>query len=378
MKPVTFIHTADLHLDLPVRGWKGSEEQLLTRRDDYRRTFRRIVDLAGSREADFLLIAGDFLEHETVRRSTVEWVIDTLERIPSTQVLIAPGNHDPLQENSFYRTVQWPENVHIFSGEWEERYYPEFGLRVFGRGFTQYEEREVSLPHPSGAPDERRMMLVHGTFNSRSENCPYYPLTEESLAPLEMDYIALGHIHRPSSHYLKNQRKTCVRYPGSPEALQWKETGERTVTLGRFDEQGLQLEMVSIQSRCYEKDEIDLTGCGTEEEVLNRILDRYPAGDARKACRKVLLKGRRPSDLPISPEWLTLHLSKENFFYVDIVDQTVPDYQVDQLAATEGLTGSFVRRMQRRLEEASPEGRDVLERALSKGLDALLTPGVNR
>ena len=42
----------------------------------------------------------------------------------------------------------------------------------------------------------RRIMVVHGTLTDREESSPYFPLQREALAKLEMDYVALGHIHQ--------------------------------------------------------------------------------------------------------------------------------------------------------------------------------------
>ncbi|GGE12952.1 hypothetical protein GCM10011571_12920 [Marinithermofilum abyssi] len=374
MKPVTFVHTADLHLDLPVQGWKGNEEQLLLRREEYRQTFSRIVGLTKEKEAQFLLIAGDFLEHEYVNRSTVQWVMEQLERIPDVQVLIAPGNHDPYRTDSFYRTVKWPDHVHIFSEKWETHSFSQYDLCLYGKGFADMEERESSLPE-NGQDGERRLMLVHGTLGHRKEASPYFPLSMEELAPLEMDYVALGHIHQAVTHRLANERKTVVRYPGSPEALRWKETGERTVTVGRLDTGGIRWEAVPVHTRRYEIYHIDVTGCETEEELLRRIGENIPA-DRREAYLRLIFQGRRPREIVYASDWLELRLRQQGFFYTECMDQSVPDFDVERLREADGVAGAFVRRMEARIEQANEEEKEMLQEALYKGLEALLTPEV--
>ena len=120
-----------------------------------RRTFETIIGLVKKRNADFLLIAGDLLEHETASRSTAQWVIEQIRQIPKTCVLITPGNHDPLREDSFYKTLDWPSHVHIFGSDWEVLGYDEFSLRVFGKGFADYEEPESRFPPPLSRRRER-------------------------------------------------------------------------------------------------------------------------------------------------------------------------------------------------------------------------------
>ncbi|SIS61644.1 DNA repair exonuclease SbcCD nuclease subunit [Kroppenstedtia eburnea] len=376
MKSFTFVHTADLHLDLPFQGWKGKEGQGWARRQEQRRTFETIIGLVKERNAAFLLIAGDFLEHETASRSTAQWVIEQIRQIPGTCVLIAPGNHDPLRSDSFYKTLDWPSHVHIFDSEWEELRYGEFSLRVYGKGFADYEEPESCLPAvPPLEEGERRIMLVHGTYSSHRTESPYFPLCDQDLLPLELDYAALGHIHLPSLHRLDNRRGTWICYPGSPESLRWKETGERTVTVGTFGMDGLHLERIAVQTRRYEVDQVDVQGCGTEDQVIRRILEKFPPGEERQACRRIHLCGRRPVDLSLQEEWILSQLEDAGFHYVEVEDETLPDYDLDQIREQEGLAGLFVRKMEERIDGADPGEADLLRQALYKGLDALMVEG---
>ncbi|PTX64423.1 DNA repair exonuclease SbcCD nuclease subunit [Melghirimyces profundicolus] len=365
----TFVHTADLHLDLPVKGWK-EPEKLMERRRDYRSTFRRIVDLARDRKAAFLLIAGDFLEHGYVDRSTLDFVMDQLNRIPGTGVWVAPGNHDPYRADSVYRTVKWPDHVHFFSEQWEDHYFAEYDLRLYGKGFADSWERDPSLPEVRG-DGERRLMAVHGTLMDQLEPDDYFPIGVEELAAMEMDYVALGHIHRASTRRLGNGRNTLVRYPGSPEALNWKETGERTVSLVTVDEDGFRLESVPIHSRLYEIEEIEVEGCETNGQVAARIAGRIREED-RKDCRRFVLTGTRSPESEFSPSEITDQLKAEGFFYVECVDRTVPGFDLDQLRAADGVVGAFVRRMEAKIESAPRDEKDLLEEAFHKGLTLLM------
>lgn len=376
MKSFTFVHTADLHLDLPFQGWKGKEGQGWVRRQEQRRTFETIIGLVKKRNADFLLIAGDLLEHETASRSTAQWVIEQIRQIPKTCVLITPGNHDPLREDSFYKTLDWPSHVHIFGSDWEVLGYDEFSLRVFGKGFADYEEPESRFPAaPLPEKGERRIMLVHGTYSPYRADSPYFPLCDQDLLPLELDYVALGHIHQPSLHRLDNHRGTWICYPGSPESLRWKETGERTVTVGSFGMDGLSLERIAVQTRRYEVDQVDVQGCDTEDQLIRHILDKIPPGEERQACRRIYLCGRRPADLSLQGEWILSRLEEEGFHYVEVEDETFPDYDLDQIRKRDGLAGLFVRKMEERIDGANPEQADLLRQSLYKGLDALMVKG---
>ena len=60
------------------------------------------------------------------------------------------------------------------------------------------------------------------------------------------------------------------------------------------------------------------------------------------------------------------------------MDETIPDYDLEQLRRETGVVGVFVRRMEERIGSAEPEEQKLLKRALYKGLDALLSREVVR
>ena len=105
MTQIGFIHAADFHLDAPFRGGRQGYGQI--RRGDVRRTFAAAVDLAISRNARLLFLCGDLFEQDGVTRDTLAFVARELRRLEATQVVLLPGNHDPLTVNSWYHAVRW-------------------------------------------------------------------------------------------------------------------------------------------------------------------------------------------------------------------------------------------------------------------------------
>lgn len=68
-------------------------------------------------------------------------------------------------------------------------------------------------------------------------------------------------------------------------------------------------------------------------------------------------------------------LEDAGFHYVEVEDETLPDYDLDQIREQEGLAGLFVRKMEERIDGADPGEADLLRQALYKGLDALMVEG---
>ena len=83
--------------------------------------FKKIIDLVIEKKVEVLLIAGDVFDNLTVNRSTIFFIIEQLKRISNVYVFISPGNHDPYGEKSFYKLIDFPNNIYIFKGELEKK-----------------------------------------------------------------------------------------------------------------------------------------------------------------------------------------------------------------------------------------------------------------
>lgn len=374
MKAIQWLHTADLHLDAPLVGWKGSKEQMIERYEEHRNTFRKIVSLVEDKKIPFLFIAGDFLEHGYVTRSTIQFVLEQLERIPQTQVLITPGNHDPYMDGSYYlKSELWPKHVHIFGGEWEEHTWNEYQLKIVGRGFTSYEERDPQLP-TLDKKMRKNILISHGDLISQGQRSHYFPIYESSLTKLEFDYVALGHIHKAKQIQLKNARKTLIRYPGSPEAHNWKELGKRSITMGTLDKKGIRIEEQSLHNHAYELCEVDVTPCQTKEDVIQIVTSKLEMKDPEQYIT-ILLQGRSDHELSLKEHeiWFKQKLSDLRYNRIFLEDQTIPDIDLDEYRRTRGFVALYIQNMEERIKEESDlQRRKLLELALYRGLEALL------
>ena len=131
---IKIIHGADFHLDSPFSGL--SPQRSAQRRSELRQLPRRLADLARTEGADLVLLSGDLLDGQHIYRETAQALSQALGNIPCP-VFLAPGNHDPWSPRSPYATLDWPDNVHIFtSGQAEAVELPELGCVVHGAAFT--------------------------------------------------------------------------------------------------------------------------------------------------------------------------------------------------------------------------------------------------
>lgn len=370
MRSVSWLHTADLHLGKPIENWKGSKEEYHIRKEEYRLTFQRMIDRIKEESIPFFFIAGDFLEHGYVTCSLYEYIWEQFSRIPDTWIWIAPGNHDPYRMDSVYRKEKWPHNVHIFGPDWEEHSCSKYDLTVIGRGFSDFHEKERSLPEIKA--NDRTVLVVHGDLVTKEKKSDYFPILEQELSLLELDYVALGHVHQAYSRILRNEKETFIRYPGSPEALTWKETDERTVTFVEMDQRGRRVEYWPIHTRVYKQHSLQLNGLQTKERLIEKLYE-YLEGRDKENYYLIQFTGFISPDWNLKEDlaWVHYKISEMGYQHIYFEDHSLPDVDIEHLRKKSNVIDRFVQMMEEKMDDTNDENeKELLYSAMYKGLEA--------
>ena len=95
----------------------------------------RIGELAKERECDFVAVCGDVFESNQVDRRTVGRALEALACI-ACPVFLLPGNHDPYNAGSVYKTRAFdaPKRVHVLTSSEPVEVRP--GVEVAGAPWT--------------------------------------------------------------------------------------------------------------------------------------------------------------------------------------------------------------------------------------------------
>lgn len=358
---LSFIHTADVHLDAPFQ-MMGERYEL--RQDDFRRTMTAIRDLVREKEADFWLIAGDLLEYHGGRRSTALFLCDLFASLAPVPVVIAPGNHDPWRHDSFYQTLEWPGNVYWFTPEWGVYEFPEKSCVIYGWGFGQPHVYESPLDTFPGRLDgyTHHLMVLHASLlkSTGEDHHPYAPVNLQQLVQTGVDYVAMGHIHKPEQFMHPVKKQPIAAYPGSPEALTSKEVGERCVLYGELDDEGrLQLSSIPVQQRKIHKLDIEITGVETTEQLVLRMEQQLADLDDPDMLY-ITLVGERPAHF--QPPLSVLQQRFSRFFLLLLTDGTWPDVDENKLIAEDGVWGRWLLK----LAEAESLAKNEEERQIAR------------
>ena len=225
-----FVHISDVHFDCPFSSLSVRDGLADNRRLEQRDVFKKVINYIKENSVRFLFISGDLYENEYVRKSTIKYINDLFLSIPETKIFISPGNHDPYLKNSYYAEFDFASNVYIFKGNFECKELPE--ANIYGMGFKNFYCKDANYGAINVLQNDKpNIMIMHASLDSSYiEDKEYNPISENRLQELGMDYIALGHFHKPYYNQENNQR---IVYPGSIISMGFDEPGEHGMIVRR-------------------------------------------------------------------------------------------------------------------------------------------------
>ena len=349
-----FIHIADMHFDKPftILEKNGLSEE---RRINQRRVFNKMIQYIKDNNIEYLFIAGDLYEHEYIRKSTIDFINNCFKQIENTRIYIAPGNHDPYINNSYYNKYTWNENVRIFT---ELKKIEDNNINIYGYGFTNFSSKAIELPDDLNI-DKINILLMHSDLNGSKEEGEHNPVLETSLNSSEFDYVALGHIHKKSMNNLK------AVYPGSMFAGGFDELGEHGMIVGEIDSitKKVLIKFVPLDDEEFVKDKIDISNINSEEELIEYINN--------KECEdnkyyEYVLTGNRNFEIDKNKILKLL----ENNKVIRLKDISKFKIDLDKISKEKSLRGIYVNELLKEIDE-DKSNKDEIYRIIEIGLNAM-------
>lgn len=360
---ISFVHIGDIHLGLQF-NFALSHKKAMDRRRELWSSFERVVEYSRDEDKDFLFIAGDLFEEKYFTLGDMKRVSDILKTIGQVNVVIVAGNHDFLHKDSLYNKVSWGENVTIFNKEGlDKKIYRDLNTVVYGYSWDKVEIKDNKI-FDSLEDDHQTMnkiLVIHGDINKESR---YLPLNISELERLNMDYIALGHIHKPE------KIKENIVYCGSLEPLDFGELGPRGFFQGQIHDRETKSEFVAFSKREFKEVEINLNENMGYPDIVKELMSIEE--DSRgKDFHRIILKGYIDKDISIKN---LDHDLEDDFYHLEIRDTTIPDYDLESMEIEYKYTilGEFISTM----KAMGLENKNIKD-ALYYGLDALLKENVD-
>lgn len=346
------IHTSDIHLDAAMQSGL-TPEQARIRRSELMSAFSRLVEYAKSAGASAVIVAGDLFDSGEITAKVRRFVIDTVASEPNIQFFILFGNHDA---GSFSFSDKLPENMHLFSSEWQN-----FDLLEATVSGVELTGENCESIYSELALDENKtnIVVMHGAAGNASGEDK---VNVKLLANRGIDYLALGHYH--SYEQKKLDRRGVYAYSGCLEGRGFDEAGEKGFVEITVENGKIKAEFVPFAARQIHIVEADLSGAVSYTEQKAKILEATDNIES-SAMLRVVATGA----LPDTAEKFFSQIEKElkdKFFVFEIKDKTKIAIDVSEYEGDISLKGEFIRLVSEKIKN-----EDERNAIIACGLSAL-------
>ena len=361
------LHAADIHLGAKFLGL-GSKG--VSQREQLRATFKSVIASALDGGAGTVLLAGDLFDSNEQPQRNIDLVIEQFNLLGSKNipVCLVPGTHDSLDSSSIYRKIDFEAkcpNLKVFTDENVScKEYPSLDLTVYGR--PNLSNRSYTSPLKGlrrSTSTKFHVAMAHGSFyipgRTAEDDHVFRP---EEIESSGMDYIALGHWHRPYRCW----EKPPAWYPGPPEWIPGQTEKGGVLLVSLLDSGEVKVELRKLGLRDYDELEIDMS----EVQERGALRARISEGADQDLVRQVTLKGLREAEFMVNPEELEADLG-DRFFHLSIMDRSHP--RLAQIRDDERrlIRSRFVRLMEKEIEGREGEEKEIAENALQYGIALL-------
>ena len=262
---VRFVHTADWQLGM-TRHFLSAEAQ--ARFSEARLDAIDVIgQLATEERCGFVVVCGDVFESNQIDRQVLVRALEKMRATPQVTFYLLPGNHDPLDASSIYRSPTFqehrPGNVTVLEASGPVQAGP--GVEL------------IAVPWPNKRPladlvsdaceglgpaDAVRVVVGHGAVDSLSPD-PGNPALislkrlEERIDEGAIHYVALGDRHSTTDVGATGR----VWYSGATEPTDYDEIDPGNVLVVDLDAHGVKnVEPRQVGTWRFERREWELSG----------------------------------------------------------------------------------------------------------------------
>jgi DNA repair exonuclease SbcCD nuclease subunit len=285
-------------------------------------------------------------------------------------VYLLPGNHDPLNAASVYRSTTFlerkPAHVHVIEDTTPIRI--DEGIEIVGVPWTSKRPLQDLVALATGqleaAVNTLRVCVAHGIMDSLSPNLDDPALislrsAQAAIAQNKIHYLALGDRHSLT----EVGDSGCVWYAGTPEQTDYNEVKPGCALVVTINEEGLTTKEVNIgRWKFIEREQIDLNS-KEDIDALRAWLENL--GDKERTVVKLRFVGGLSLSLHSVLEELIYHVQEILGAVETRMDNLVvipEDADFTDLGFS-GFASSTVERLRANVEGSGPDAvtsRDAL------------------
>ncbi len=274
---IKFLQTSDWQLGMTRHFFsEGTQERYSQARLDAIRTMGRIAREEGCL---FMLVCGDAFESNQVDRKTVVRALEALKEV-TVPVFMLPGNHDPLNAASVYRSSTFverkPDQVHVI--ETAAPININEDVEIVGAPWMSKKPAvnpvEETLAALQPATGVTRICVAHGivdqfTPDPEAQGVVAVEMLERAVSEGKVHFVALGDRH--SLTRIGNGDR--IWYSGTPESTDFAEVQSGYANVVEVDNGRISTKAVRVGEWCFtERNRVDLN-TPDEVQALRRFLE---------------------------------------------------------------------------------------------------------
>ena len=271
MTSFRFIHTADIHLDSPLRGLAGYEGPAVERiRTATRQAFDNLISEAIDQGVGFVVIAGDLYDGDWRDYQTGLFFARQMGRLAKADIpaYVLHGNHDA--ESQITKRLTLPASVNVFSSRKPETFImEELGVAIHGQSFRQRDVTD-NLVHayPEPVVHAFNIGVLHTGMGGMGGHANYAPCTVADLIAKGYDYWALGHVHQGEVLH----QNPHVVFPGNLQGRHIREPGPKGAYLVSVEDREIvDLDSLHTDVVRWAHLQVSVDGCECNAEALECV-----------------------------------------------------------------------------------------------------------
>ncbi len=365
MATFRFIHAADLHLDAPFQSTEFFDRHWINRlKQSTWSAFDNLLELAIDNKVDFLVISGDIFDKESYSINSKDKFYKNIRRLSNHQIhtYIILGNHDLAIDAQEIRTILEDDPyIHLFSNEKVEMLtHNKHGkeiAKIYGRGFWEAPPTEnPALQYIETASRDHdeilKIAVAHGRVGEVDECLPCASYSLRDLKTSSIHYWAMGHIHKRKVYI---DDVPLVVNPGRIQGTSFDELDSRGCYIVEWTEKQLvniefhSLEMVRWEKIKFNFNEYKINTGTTLDEVLEiiqlQLKNRFNE-TGKPIIGQLVLEGKTAMYSKLREvkliENIRQKLCNENVFVFEILDQTVPYFNKENLNSADLILEQFI------------------------------------
>ena len=315
------IHTADLHLDSQLKTNLSPLKQK-ERRRELLLNLERLIEYAKNQRVKVIIIAGDLFDKARIALKTKEYVFNLINDNKDIDFVLITGNHD---ESLFIEEMEIiPSNLKIFDGDFSTINYG--NVSITGVNYCkEYKYANLKLDK-----NKINILCMHGDINDE--------IDLKKLKGKNIDYLALGHIHKYSKGELDD--RGIYAYSGTLEGRGFDESGDKGFILLDVDKT-VNAKFVSFARRRLHDVSINITGLDNYQDIRRNIdlkLNDIPLTD----MVRIRLVGNYDLSLIKQNEMLEEALN-DKFYFARVTDESKLKINPKDYENDISLKGEFIR-----------------------------------